>query len=151
MEPTSPADESTSKRVQVIVDGVELSTHAPPEEELITDEDIMRRFNQTDQAVNHMNFMFMGNQDYVISYVNQARRERELHGKQLAEVTAQRDAASVTGGPAEEQVKEANRERDTAQAAEINAQANMVEQVKEVHQLNEELNGLSASSPRWSR
>ena len=79
LEPTSPAEESSSKRVQVLVDGVELITHAPPEEERITDEDILRRFSQTDQAVNYMNFLFMGNQDYIINFVNQARRERESY------------------------------------------------------------------------
>ena len=70
-EATSPADEeSTSNRVQVIVDGIEISTHAPPDGVRITEDDLLLRFRQTSEAVKHMNFLFLGNQYHVTIYAN---------------------------------------------------------------------------------
>ena len=142
---TSPAsEESTSDRVQLTVDGVVVNTHAPPEGTPITDDDLLLRLRQQAQGVKHLNFLFLGTEDAVKSYVRQQRVTREQLSQQVQEVTAQRDAADAIRVPDNEQLQEAIRQCDAAHGQEFTARASVVAKSEEITDLTQEVSELRA-------
>ena len=97
----SPAvNDSLLDRVQFTVDGTIVNARAPPAGTRITSEDLLLRFSQQADILKHANFIFLGGEDYVKEYVKQSSEQQELLQQQVAEVTAQRDAAAAASAPA---------------------------------------------------
>ena len=140
MSPTSPA--MAPSDVRVTVDGYEFASELVTEGVPVTENDVITRLGQQSETLRHVSFLFANTEDRVKMHLIQKQGEQEHLRKQLADVTAEREAARTDGGQTAGQVKEANRERDVAQSAEFEARTAAVNKSKEIQRLNDELHTL---------
>ena len=132
--PTSPA--MVPSDVRVTVDGHEFTTELVTEGVQVTENDVITRLGQQSEILKHVNFLFANTEDRVKMHLIQKQGEQERLRKQLADVTAERDAARANSGQNTGQVKEANRERDVAQSAEFEARTAVVNKSNEIQKIN---------------
>ena len=117
------SNETTSDRVQLMVDGEIVTTHAPPDGTPISADAVLLRLRQQKNGIEHFNFVFLGTEDTVKGFVQQQREPQERLGQEVRDLTVQRDAAR---GPDHQEIHEVLRQRGEARGAEFTARASAI-------------------------
>ena len=137
------ADASQSgSDVRVTIDGHEFAAEPVTDGVPVTETDVITRLGQQSEILKHVNFLFTNTENRIRMHLIQRQGEQEHLRQQLANMTAERDAAMANSGQNTGQVREANRERDAAQAAEFEARTMVVNKSREIQRINDELHDL---------